>query len=349
MRCGSGRRGSCRRRSARRARRSRPKNPLRGSASTNSTVRGFLYDAMLVRQCSTISVAGDGRGRRATTTIAFTLCTHLASGTPMTAHSATAGCRRDAALDLGRVDVLGGRLDHAALRPDEGDRPVGLAAPRSFVWCQPPRWRTRVLLGPVPVAVHDGRRRGPRSRRPRPAAPRVVVVDDADSSRGEVRPCVPSAPRPRQLNVIMPDGLGLAVAAGVRRPTGSCRGLTIASHVGATGRAAQARQVVAAVGVDLEDLVEHRPDEERAGAALGRDGRGRAPRRRPGGTNTLVPPATKRRERVHERAEVEHRSAVQVHVVGRRARAVRRRRCPARCTRGATASPPFGRPANAAV
>ena len=116
----------------------------------------------------------------------------------------------------------------------------------------------------------------------------------------------------------MPDDLGLPVAAGRARPTGSGRGSIIASQSRPTDGGAQARQVVAAVGVGLEDLLDDRADEERAGAALGLDDAAQllavdAAEEHVGAADH------ERRERVHERAEVEQRSAVQVHVVAGRA------------------------------
>ena len=63
----------------------------------------------------------------------------------------------EAALDLGRVDVLRGRLDEPRLRADEGERSVGFA-PAEIVGVVPVTGAAlRVQLGPIEVTVHDCR------------------------------------------------------------------------------------------------------------------------------------------------------------------------------------------------
>src|SRR5690606_13523716 len=61
----------------------------------------------------------------------------------------------EAALDLGRVDVLGRRLDEARLGPDEADRTVGLP-PSQVVGVVPPVAQPLgVEVVAAEVAVHD--------------------------------------------------------------------------------------------------------------------------------------------------------------------------------------------------
>src|SRR5439155_20024422 len=69
-------------------------------------------------------------------------------------HGRVAG---EAALDLGRVDVLGGRLHDAGLGPDEADRAVGLT-PAEVVGVVPlAGLALGVDVGSSVVAVHDDR------------------------------------------------------------------------------------------------------------------------------------------------------------------------------------------------
>ena len=84
-----------------------------GSVATNSTARGYLYGAIsaLTKSCSSRAVT---RRRRAvaTTTYALTSCPRASSGTPTTAHSATAGCLSSASSTSGPGDVVAGADDH---------------------------------------------------------------------------------------------------------------------------------------------------------------------------------------------------------------------------------------------
>ena len=148
------------------------------------------------------------------------------------------------------------------------------------MWCQPPRWRNAFSSGRFQYPFMTVPPRAAIS----PTSPTGTSWSSSSTMRtstsGDGRPCVPCRADREAVERHHADGLGLAVAAGASRPTRSCRGLTIASHSAAARRAAQAREVVGGVRVHLEDLVEHRPDEERAGAALGLDRSGRAARRR---------------------------------------------------------------------
>ena len=140
-------RDSRRRRTGRRARRSRRRSPARGSASTNSTVRGFLYDAMRARQCSISSSAVDGARRRAA----------RRSPSPL-----APTCRRGrrSPRSRRRPDAPSGS---SRPRPDRCSRPPTSACgvfgpmnvnvpsaskrPRSLVWCQPLRDRCAFSSG----------------------------------------------------------------------------------------------------------------------------------------------------------------------------------------------------------
>ena len=224
-------RGSCRRRSGGRARRSRRRSPARGRASTNSTVRGFLYDAMRARHHSMISSASTV-SPSATTTIAFTACTHVSSGTPITAHSATAGCERDRVLDLGRVDVLGRRLEHPALGRDERERTVGLVAAEVVRVVPAVAGTLGVELGAIPVAVHH-RRAAHRDLADLAGGHLVVVlVDDCGSARAATAGRACPMPAPEEVERRHAHHLGLAVTARVRGPTADVSGCTIASNAG---------------------------------------------------------------------------------------------------------------------
>ena len=176
--------------------------------------------------CTTRSARGSARSarrpspsHRSSTTIAFTDCVHVGSGTPITAHSATSGGAQRA-LDLGRVDVLGRRLDHPRLRPDERERAVGFAPAE--------------VVGVVPAAAEAGARSpraGSSSRSSTigpaatispisPAGDLVVVgVDDAHlDAAATVRPCADRPRRAERGEREHADHLGLAVAAGVAAP-----------------------------------------------------------------------------------------------------------------------------------
>lgn len=67
--------------------------PVRGSALTNSTARGYLYGAMvsLTWVWSSRTVAPSAGTPAARTTYAFTSMPRRASGAPTTAHSSTYG------------------------------------------------------------------------------------------------------------------------------------------------------------------------------------------------------------------------------------------------------------------
>ena len=91
------------------------------------------------------------------TTTPFTDCSHVGIGHADHRRVGDGRVLLEAALDLGRVDVLGGRLDHARRGPDERQRPVGLA-PSEVVRVVPAvAEAVRGLVGPVPVAVHHER------------------------------------------------------------------------------------------------------------------------------------------------------------------------------------------------
>ena len=62
-----------------------------------------------------------------------------------------------AALHLGRVDVLSGRFDEPGLGPDEGERPVGLAPPEVVRVVPAPGATFFCDVGPVEVSVHHRR------------------------------------------------------------------------------------------------------------------------------------------------------------------------------------------------
>ena len=192
---------------------------------------------MRARQCSMSSSAVDRRAVVAARRSPSRVCTHFRSGTPITAPSATAGALRMHALDLGRIDVLGGRLDHAASSgPTNVIEPSASRRPRSLVWCQPPRERSRVLVGPVPVAVHHRAARGATISPVSPAGTslpsgstmRTCSSGDGAAVRRRSRRA-PSAVERQHA-----DDLGLPVAAGLRAH-GLVSTVTISFHSGAPG------------------------------------------------------------------------------------------------------------------
>ena len=65
-----------------------------GSSATNSMIRGYLYGAVVFFTCSCSSASSSGLAAypSASTTVAFTTAPRSGSGTPVTAHSSTAGC-----------------------------------------------------------------------------------------------------------------------------------------------------------------------------------------------------------------------------------------------------------------
>ena len=67
-----------------------------GSASTYSTMRGYLYGAVLcfTQVCSSRVSSEEPSKPSAKTTVAFTALPRVGSGTPVTAHSRTASCSR---------------------------------------------------------------------------------------------------------------------------------------------------------------------------------------------------------------------------------------------------------------
>src|SRR4051794_37627454 len=69
-----------------------------GSASTNAISRGYLYGAIcaLAWACSSTTSSSDASASPLSTTNAFTFCPRSGQGTPITAHSATAGCDSNA-------------------------------------------------------------------------------------------------------------------------------------------------------------------------------------------------------------------------------------------------------------
>ena len=69
-----------------------------GSSSTNSTMRGYLYGAVVFFTwfCSSLTSSSVGSKPRASTTVAFTTLPRMGSGAAVTAHSTTAGCSMSA-------------------------------------------------------------------------------------------------------------------------------------------------------------------------------------------------------------------------------------------------------------
>src|SRR5256885_6044775 len=76
---------------------------VRGNASTNSIARGYLYGAIwpLTKSCNVFAGSRPSSAPAWTTTTALTIIPRSSSGTPITAASATAGCRRRASSTSG--------------------------------------------------------------------------------------------------------------------------------------------------------------------------------------------------------------------------------------------------------
>ena len=176
----------------------------------------------------------------------------------------------DAGLDLGRVDVLGGRLHDARLGTDERDRAVGFALAEVVGVVPPAGLALLVHAGAIEVAVHHCRtaRHDLTGLAGRDLV--AVGVDDAHLDR--------RGRAPARARCLAADGverqhahdLGLAVPRGLARPRARVDG----DHVvpfRLAAECAQALEVVAAVRVDLDHLFDRRAHDEGARALLGVD------------------------------------------------------------------------------
>ena len=242
--------------------------PSRGSWSTNSTERGFLYDAISTRQCSmtsssvsVVTVADDDdRLHR----LPPRLVGHADDRRLL--HR---GMFLERAFDLGGIDVLGRGLDQPPLRADPRQRSV-LLAPAEVVGVVPvARQPLRVELVAVEVAVHDGGTAGHDLAHVTGRHLVAVGVDDAHQRHGRRTARRADGVASPRVEGEHPHDLGLAEPRGLAGP----RAVVDGDHRVPLGRAAERaerRQVVAAVGVDLEHLLDGRAHHERAGAALGR-------------------------------------------------------------------------------
>src|SRR5579864_3171599 len=76
---------------------------VRGSSSANSIALGYLYGAIspLTKSCSALTGSGPSSAPGCSTTTALTIMPRSSSGAPITAASATAGCRSSASSTSG--------------------------------------------------------------------------------------------------------------------------------------------------------------------------------------------------------------------------------------------------------
>ena len=168
-----------------------------------------------------------------------------------------------------------------------------------------------VELGTAPVPVHYG---GPPGHDlPGLAVGKLAVVGihDANLHHGRRPPVRADAADPQRVVRQHPHDLRLTVPTGVAGPAAGV-GRHHRVPLGSGGRRPQRVEVVAPVGIRVSDLGKHRSDQERAGAALGLD----QPAELLGvdaSCEDVGAALYEGRQRVHERADVEQRSGVEVH------------------------------------
>ena len=214
-----------------------------------------------------------------------------------------------ATFHLGGVDVLGAGLDHLHLRADEAERPVGLAAPEVVGAVPAVALALRIELGPAPVAVHHRRAAHADLAHFAGGKLHARIVEDSQLRvrRGAAVAAEVVAPA-----VIAPGHrahhLGLPVAE--QAALGDHRNHRV--PLGADAGAAQAVQLVAAVAVELGQLVAGRLHQEGVCAAvavdrLGDQGRVAA------ADEDVAAADVEHRQRHHQRADVEQRAGIEKH------------------------------------